>query len=393
MSDWIESLITDFKSQATQKLGDLTYEIAENYLTGGDYCDEQNISKVISRVLQALNTPTANLSRQERLALVDDVKTLTNLDRYVPQDVNGTVYYYIRSLSQFSSGGSGVTSFLELSDTFASYSGKNAQLLLVQGSSVQAIDIENLSLVTPVLAGNYAGVDLWGVFEGDGITPYVLPEGSKTDQEIIVEYGCKVECSIYYRYPSPGAGEKLPTSVSGDFGFDVGPDANSPSYTHIILNGAVIEVDRSWSVILTSPRTGVSVNGNDLEFSSGNDTTSDTVSVSFRSLAYFGTAGTNTPVEADILALATKKFGGDGDLEYDNVNAAEGEYVILAIDDEYDLYDLITEDSVDNITAAFTNFGVVSVTNTAGTARNFKVLVSVFDGAFDGQTIKFSRLG
>ena len=389
MSDYSQTRITDFINLATQRLGDLTAEIADNYLEGGHWHDEYKEATVISRTLLALQNNYSTLSIQEKLSLVDDVKRLVNLNRYVPIDLDGSVFVYFNEMATLSGDGSGVSTFLELSDTIASYSGNNKKLLQVQGTSVGVFDVENKSLVTPVIKGNKSGANIYAVFKTDGTTSLTLLTGALTEQHIVVDDGAKVEISAYFEYAAITSTQKGPQVVSGDFGSsDPGEATASATFTHADLNGGVVDEDTEFVVNFTTPKSGLIVSGSNVQFATGNDTTSDSISVEFAHRIYAGVSTNLTLNASEIMALATSRFGDNTETIAD-VTADVGEYFFFAYDSSFPDINKITEDGVAIITGSFNKIGTATITNPAGIAKDVKLYRSNSTNAFSNNDLTF----
>lgn len=261
-------------------------------------------------------------------------------------------------------------------------------------SKYKVFSVANPTLVTPTIYGNKSGSNIWALFENDGVTTYTLLSGALTNQSITVDVGVKVEASAYFKYPVVGAGYKGPDSISGDFGTtDPGENTNSSTKTHTDLEGGVITsstpVTKSYSVTLTGAKQGLQVSGSNVVVASGNDTTSDSISVVFKHRIYFGYSINASLTEAQVKALGTVRFG-DNTETFTSVLASGGTYTYFAYDDSYPDITSIIMDGALPILGAFTKIGTLPITNAGGVSKTLKIYKSNAVNAFVGNTLVFA---
>lgn len=283
----------------------------------------------------------------------------------------------------------------DLTDVDLTGVGTNSFLKYDTGSSTwKVFSVENPTLVTPTIYGDYSGTNIWGLFENDGVTAYTLLSGALTDQSITVDAGVKVEASAYFKYPVVSSGYKGPDSVSGNFGTtDPGENTASTSKTHTDLEGGVITsssaTTKSYSVTLTGAKQGLQVSGSNVIVATGNDTKSDTISVVFKHRIYFGYNTATSIGEAEIKALATVRFG-DNTETFSSVLASGGKYVYFCYDNSYSDLTSCVMDGAYQIIGAFTKLSDVVITNAGGVSKTYKIYRSNAVDAFVGNTLVFS---
>lgn len=355
--------------------------------TLGDLTDVDDSSKANSYILR-FNSSSGNWEAEafpsipQSLSALDDVNTAGAV---IGQklEFNGTTWTPVDlSLSDITDVDlTGVAD-----DTFLKYDSGT--------SKYKVFSVSNPTLVTPTIYGDISGSNIWTVYQNDGTTPLSLLSGALTNQSITVDVGAKVEASAYFKYPVVGAGFKGPDSISGNFGTtDPGENTNSTSKTHTDLEGGVITssstTTKSYSVTLAGAKQGLQVSGANVVVATGNDTTSDTISVVFRHRIYFGVSSNTSLTEAQIKALGTSRFG-DNTESFTGVSAGVGEYLYFIYDDQYSDLSNIILDGASPILGAFTKLTDVPITNPAGVAQNLKVYRSNAPNAFSNNSLNFS---
>lgn len=242
------------------------------------------------------------------------------------------------------------------------------------------IDLETKQLVSPVISPN------WTIYKADGVTPY-NPAGS-TSKSITVDKGCKVNIEATFLYPAPGANQAAPAVISGDWGaVDPGADMDSA----VMNNGGVqITADKSFSVTLSKPKSGLVVVGSQVQFPTGNDTTSDSISVAFRSKGFLGFSANTALTGVQIMALANGAFQTGRARTFTGVTSGAGNYTYYCYEASFgDLANVIQNDALP-VLGAFTKLADVIVTNDAGFDITYRVYRSNAANAFTNAKLAFS---
>lgn len=249
------------------------------------------------------------------------------------------------------------------------------------------LDLEAKTLVTPTIVGDHTASAIWELRKNDNVTAYSLRSGVATDQAITVHNGVNVYVHAKYSYPSPTSSQVAPTTISGDFGAtDPGAGVFSATFTN---GGVAITTADSFAVTLAAPKSGLIVVGDQVEFASGNNTTSDSVSVTFSHDVFFGYSTSTSLLEADIQALATKRFG-DKSETFTGVTATGGKYTYFVYPASYGALTSVILDGSSPILGAFSRQSDVNITNDGGLVVAMAVYRSNATDAFTDNSLAFS---
>lgn len=241
------------------------------------------------------------------------------------------------------------------------------------------LDLDATTLVTPQIT-----VD-WDVYQTDGTTLIV----SSSAANITAETGSKVSIDSTYLHPVPGVGEASPTSTSGTYGATLFAPAtpSSPSFTN---GGVQITANTSFSQSLFKPKSGLIVVGSQVQFATGSDTTSASISVSFLLASYFGYSTNTSLTGPQIKALGNKALQSSRVRSVSGVSAAPGEYTYYCYPASYGALTNVIQNSSLPILGAFTRLADVNITNDAGLVVLMAVYKSNADNAFTSVTLDFS---
>jgi plastocyanin len=240
------------------------------------------------------------------------------------------------------------------------------------------LDLDATTLVSPVIT-----VD-WDVYQDDGTTLIT----SSASSNITVETGSKVSIDSTYLYPVPGVGEAAPTSVSGSYGATLFPPA-TPSAPPFTNGGVQITANTTFTQTLSKPKSGLIVVGSQVQFASGNDTTSASVSVAFLYASYFGYSTNTSLTGPQIKALGNKNLQSSRTRTLTGVSAAPGEYTYYCYPASYGALVNVIQDNSLPILGAFTRLADVNITNDAGVVVLMAVYKSNADNAFTNVELDF----
>lgn len=129
------------------------------------------------------------------------------------------------------------------------------------------------------------------------------------------------------------------------------------------------------------------LNGQKIVQASGSDSTSASAVIHFRDNIYYGPVTTATPKNADITALTTQLLNTKSTTV--TATTTSSQYFCYAYPKSYGQITSIVADGADPIKDNFKNVQTVSVTNTAGLAKDYYVYVSVNQGAFYNNSLAF----
>lgn len=190
-----------------------------------------------------------------------------------------------------------------------------AALLLLYG-----FDLTFTVLVNPTITV------LWTLLKADSSN---YNPNTSTSKNIIVDIGVIAAFTATFQYPVPSGNQSGPTAITGDFGTtDPGPGVAS-----IPLVKANITANETDQVTLIKPKSGYIVVGGQVQQATGNDTTQDSISISFSYKLFSGTtskdgSGGNPILDSDILAL-TSAFANSRIASFTNFGGG-GQYQIFA---------------------------------------------------------------
>lgn len=247
------------------------------------------------------------------------------------------------------------------------------------GNNPYYLSLNHTTLVVPVIHPN------WKIYTYDMTTPWV-GFGTSNNKNIIVEDGCQVVPNGYFTYPAASTGQGLPTAVSGSWGVAL-PAPNVASSSLYTLDTFTAS-NQTYTVSLTKPKSGLVVENSQVIIATGNDTTSDSMSVTFLPASYFGPSP-----ETELTGVQIKQLGNKS-LEADRVRtivnfSSENNYTYYCYPAEYGNLDSITQNGVLEILGAFEQLDNVEVINDAGVIVDMIVYKSNALNAFTNATISF----
>lgn len=249
-------------------------------------------------------------------------------------------------------------------------------------ATVFRYNLKSLALVNPVI--NH----LWTLYKFDGSTPY--NPGTSSSKSLVVDKGVKANLSAVFYYPTPGNNQAAPTSVSGNFGTTLQPpDTNS---NPALIDGPVTS-GKSYSVTLSKPKTGLVVSGSQVVEPTGNDTTTDSISIAFRGrgtiAAFAGASLTAVDIQG---VLNNAPFITNAAGTFSGVTATGGKYLYWLRDASAGLPAslLINDADAYQVTEVFVNLGTVDIVNAAGFTMPVNVLRWPDKDAFNNDKLQFA---
>lgn len=254
------------------------------------------------------------------------------------------------------------------------------------------LDTDTPTLVSPtIIKGSFkfdevtVPTAIWELYNNDGTTPQATQH--KNDKNLIVAKGSKALTSLKYSYQQAGNGEENPTAISGTFGLTLlAPNTFSDDYTN---DGNFIETDKEITVNLFSPKQGLVVIGDNVYPATGTNQTSDTFSISFKDVCYFGISTELTLDEQAILSLSNKVLKDSKDLEIENITTAVDEYFYYCYPSSYGNLTDILFDKLVPVLGAFTKLGTLQITTEAGISETLNIYRTNTPGAFTDNDLKF----
>ena len=157
------------------------------------------------------------------------------------------------------------------------------------GATGIMLNLDFTTIVSPTLAAT------WSVRKNDNSTsfPTTSIQNGNTVQgtmsgSITVPNGSYVDLtSGISTIPAAGSGQQGPSAVSGSFTFTPNPPATLPA-TSATLTATNLIATTSYNTTVTKPKTGLEVSGGRVVRSTGNDSASASVAVTFSPLFYYG---------------------------------------------------------------------------------------------------------
>ena len=226
----------------------------------------------------------------------------------------------------------------------------------------------NLALVTPEIRGR------WNVFNAAGTA--VESMGSPSTS-LSLENGYQASWTGSFLYPAAKEGQKVPTSVSGNW--TALPAANTPSATY--KTPEKVKTDTTISATIAAAKTGLMVVGSDVKPASGNDTKTASASVHFYHRRYFGLASTSN-ITADVIkGLSKTDLNNSRTAKLEGISATDAQYYVIAYPKIMgELTKIVQNGATPLLNGGFVK-SEVTVTNAAGASIVYLVYRTVNPGA------------
>jgi len=263
-----------------------------------------------------------------------------------------------------------------------------------------SLNLAATTIVTPTISSK------WTIYKNDGITPFgpivigVATVGpTSTSNAPTVPVGAVVSYSGTATIPAAGVGQGSPagpTGVTGSYVFSPNPPSSYPASGATGVTG--ITQNRTFSISLTKPKTGLLVSGGQVVRASGNDSSSASASVTFSDLFYYGylevgptgTAINQAQVDGitggQIEGLGNYRFGGKvQSFAVNDTVFVAGTRVVFAYPGSYgDISILVkTGSSVNEVTAFTKATSDTNITTIAGANISYRLYVANLPNAWN----------
>ncbi|QES88875.1 hypothetical protein [Rhizosphaericola mali] len=224
------------------------------------------------------------------------------------------------------------------------------------------LDLSSTTLVQPQIRAGFS------VKKNDGSLNFTYNYPYTTGGSYQIDKGSQVDITLYYKYPGATTGQALPTSVTGDFSVLAGADTES-----VVANLSSIVASRTLQVILAKAKSGLIVVNNQVQFASGQDTTSAAISLNFKDRVYF-TMTTLSDLGSGNFDMSTLPQGSvtnaqlvDGiSFLFSGITTGSDQYAYVIYPAAFgDLNSVIQNDSLP-ILGAFTKMSNINVANNSG---------------------------
>lgn len=226
----------------------------------------------------------------------------------------------------------------------------------------------NLALVSPEIRGR------WSVFNAAGT---VVESMGSPSTSLSLENGYQASWTGSFSYPAAKKGQKVPTSVSGNW--TALPAANTPSATY--KTPEKVKTDTTISATIAAAKTGLMVVGSDVKPASGNDTKTASASVHFYHRRYFGLASTSN-ITADVIkGLSKTDLNNSRTAKLEGISATDAQYYVIAYPKIMgELTKIVQNGATPLLNGGFVK-SEVTVTNAAGASIVYLVYRTVNPGA------------
>ena len=226
----------------------------------------------------------------------------------------------------------------------------------------------NLTLVSPEIRGR------WSVFNAAGT---VVESMGSPSTSLSLENGYQASWTGAFSYPAAKEGQKVPTSVSGNW--TALPAANTPSATY--KTPEKVKTDTTISATIAAAKTGLMVSGTDVKPASGNDTKTASASVHFYHRRYFGLASTSS-ITADVIkGLSKTDLNNSRTAKLEGISATDAQYYVIAYPKAMGELTKIVQNGATPLLNGGFEKSEVTVTNAAGASIVYLVYRTVNPGA------------
>lgn len=233
---------------------------------------------------------------------------------------------------------------------------------------IASVKFGNLALVTPTIKGK------WSVTNSTGTA---VTSMDSTNNSLALENGFKTSWTGTFSYPAAGDGQKVPTSVSGNW--SKLPSAGVESEVYTTPNA--VTTNTTIVAIISAPKTGLMVVGSDVKPASGNDSKSATATVSFYHRRYFGLASVSN-ITADVIkGLSKTDLNNSRTAKLTDISATDAQYYVIAYPKAMgELTKIVQNGATPLLNGGFVK-SEVTVTNAAGASIVYLVYRTVNPGA------------
>lgn len=236
----------------------------------------------------------------------------------------------------------------------------------------------DVNIVTPTISSTWSIKN-----QSNGVVEPNTIGVNPNSNSIILERGYKVSYSGKWKWQE-SSGYKNPTRTAGSWGTTL-PNSNVESSVHTETD---LTANKTITQTIYAKKTGPIVSGNKLLKPTGEDSTSASASVNFRSRYYIGPTTSATPSQDNIKALGSNTLTTTKALTKTGVTASGSEYYCYAYPKDLGALTKITQNGAAPVIEDF-NRTEVTVTNNAGLQIVYYVYTSKNKGAFTNVELKF----
>lgn len=260
--------------------------------------------------------------------------------------------------------------------------GYYVQSISEEGEVTWALDTRLFAdrlLATPSISGTWTFKDN----SGEEATKEEVGVSNEHAKSITIERGYKAKYVGQFKW-SKTTSNKAPTSCSGDLGTKL-PTTDVLSDPVTIDN---IASSRTIKETLTAKKKGFMVSGTSVVEATGNDSTSDQVSINIWSRLYYGVTTASTPNQDQVKSLSGSKLSNNNDLSVSGVTAQGTEYYCYAFPKDLGALTSAVQNGAAPVLEDF-NRTEISITNNADLAITYYVYTSKNKGAFQNVKLDF----
>lgn len=250
------------------------------------------------------------------------------------------------------------------------------------------LDLESKQLVSPAIDVS------WTLFKSDGSSPYT--PANSTIKTLIVDKGVKANLIAKYKFPTPLPTQTFPLSASS-----INTPSTADKFTTTLpatdvfsqpLTVNEIIINRSDTITLQKPKSGLNVSGSQVVFASGFDITSDTCSITFRGRGFMITSDKASLTATDIQApYNTSPYQASKSITFTNVTPGVGKYFYYIYDADLGPFTSVIYNDAEQYYGAFQfQPGGLTIVNNAGFNQNLIIARSNADNAFTNAKLAFS---
>jgi len=239
------------------------------------------------------------------------------------------------------------------------------------------LDLESKTLVSPTITPS------WSFVKNDdsAYTP-----STSSSKSVSVDKGVKASLSATYQYPVPSSTQAAPSTVGGSWGGTL-PPPNTPSAVLTINN---ITTNNGYNVSLSKPKSGLIVENGQVKFPTGNDNTSDSISIVFLDRSYLGYSTSTSLTGTELNALGNSNLVNSKGRTISGVTSTGATYTYYTYPAAFGDLTSIIMDGAAPVIGAFTKLTDTTVINPGGINVLMRVYRSNAVNAFTNNTLAFS---
>jgi hypothetical protein len=254
--------------------------------------------------------------------------------------------------------------------------------LLIDSNDKLTLDLVSKPLVSPTINVQ------WALYKNDGTTAY--NGGMANSKNLVVDKGVKASMTAKYKWPEPTSVQARPTvAVSTTFG-SVLPNADEFSNPSLIVDN--ITTNRTDTISIQKPSSGLVVSGSQVVFPTGYDTKADSCSISFKGRGFYLESDKSVLTEEDVQAGYNVGNYQDGrPRTFTGVTPGVGKYFYYIYDASFGQFTSVIYNDAEQYFGAFEfQPGGLTVKNNAGIDQKLIVAGSNAPNAFNNSKLAFS---